>query len=277
MNSISKCLIGVGLVLGAQAYAQQGGSTVGNGGDTIGIEATSVANSIVGALQLSADFRKIFPELSPDETKRAVSETKFRSVDGKLSDSSGVEKDAVNFAAPEKLILIQKDAWKKLDSLQKRRLVFHEVLCLMGLESSDQYPISARLNPEVIENSNSSLHGYCEYKKSDRVCQVAVYFNTMTLEVKGKWVCWKGSRFEQLDWAETVDPSYARIQQVQLTQYVSTIGLVYENSDIHFQIPAPMFTGITMPNVAHVRHNELTREGFKEYWLEMKGKCTVLY
>lgn len=268
-------ILSVNPVLSYDVLAQ---ATVGNGGDTIAIEATSVANSIVGAFELSPDFRKVFPEVDLEKTKKLVEETKFRSVDEVLYDFRGVKKDAVNFDFPEKLILIQKESWKKLSVMEKRKLIFHEVLCLLGLESSDQYFISSRLNAELIENSNSSFHGYCEYKKSGRECKVALYFNAMTLEVKGKWNCVE-SENRILIWAQPLDANFVRIQQIPLplTKYTSTIGLAYEDSEIQIKIPAPPVTGFTMPNTARVRFFKQSRKGIEDYWMEMPGSCTLLY
>ncbi len=112
----------------------------GNGGNQYIFEADSIARDIVQILEENPDQ---FSEVNISKFKRLLKETGLFFV-SELPDEDLRELEGMNFSN-DRIILIKSSAWESLNVTQKRRLLFHEYLGVMGLEKNNAY-ISNRIN-----------------------------------------------------------------------------------------------------------------------------------
>ena len=114
---------------------------VGNGGDAIVLEFTTLARQVSKDIQINAQY--LFPEFSAEDLETAIASTKVMSVEKTIL--NGIEKDAINYPGLG-LIKINRSRWgaRSVSTEKLRALVLHEYLGIMNINDAD-FIISGRL------------------------------------------------------------------------------------------------------------------------------------
>jgi hypothetical protein len=131
----------MGLITFISVSAFAGIRDVGNGGDAIALEFTTLARQVSKDIKIEAQH--LFPEFSAEDLESVIESTKVASVDKTIL--NGVEKDAINYPRL-KLIEVSRSRWKSrsVSTEKLRALVLHEYLGIMNINDAD-YKISGRL------------------------------------------------------------------------------------------------------------------------------------
>lgn len=121
---------------------------VGNGGDAIVLEFTTLAGQVSKDIQVDAQY--LFPEFSAEDLEIAIKKTTVTSI--KKTVLRGIEKDAINYPGLN-LIKISRTRWKNrsVSAEKLRALVLHEYLGIMNINDSD-FKISGRLIDYYLES-----------------------------------------------------------------------------------------------------------------------------
>lgn len=120
------------------------GKETGNGGDPIGIEFHKAAEQVIADVEQTRSF---YPELGSIDLNAVLQSATILATDDRLTvpvgnqtQDSTAENDPI-----QKIIWVNRTAWNQNKSPQVRKaLAFHELLGLVGLETTGQYPISGR-------------------------------------------------------------------------------------------------------------------------------------
>ncbi len=125
-----KSIILLMLFICKSAFA--GGDNVGNGGDSIALNFKTIGNTLV--LQLRAANSVEALEIDPEKFKEKLETANIESTTKQLY-LRGMRKDAINYPK-ENRIIIYETGWRMLSIQDKRMLVLHELLGLMGIDDS---------------------------------------------------------------------------------------------------------------------------------------------
>ena len=132
------------LLLGASSLkaAPVEGRETGNGGDAVALEFQVSAQE---AIQDISKNQARYPKAQAGELMRAFVGASILVTDKPLFVKKGdvtQESAAVNFHGPD-TILINRDRWREIKTVQVRRaLALHEILGLLGVESTGDYSVS---------------------------------------------------------------------------------------------------------------------------------------
>lgn len=119
------------------------GKELGNGGNVDGLDFSKISTEVLKDISSQPS---IFPEVNKDTLACVLYTTKIIvSVDPLFIDYHGVRQQvvAVNYTGPNRII-IHRSSWLDLSENQKKSIAFHELLGVMGLESTGDYKISSR-------------------------------------------------------------------------------------------------------------------------------------
>ncbi|MGZ3774236.1 MAG: hypothetical protein ACXVCY_03975 [Pseudobdellovibrionaceae bacterium] len=142
----------IGSLLPVVSRGANGGS-VGNGGDPIGLDflqnANKVIEDVISEVHLYPEIKNVDLRTTLKEIKVTVTdETIWVTINGQKQIST-----AVNYANT-KMVVINRSLWNKIPTReQKLSLVFHEILGLVGIETSGDYSVSKRYLIGNFENA----------------------------------------------------------------------------------------------------------------------------
>lgn len=259
-----KLLIGLVFIslIGSSVFAQD----KGHGGDGIAIEARAVAKALVTVITEEQNRIPSFGLINLKEFTKVVDKVVIKTSSSAVKDHLGDEKTAINFfsedGAPTILIHIAK--YNELPSVTRQRLIFHEILGLIGLEKSNEYSISEKFTSEI----NRPTFGLCKAKYKKVTCIIGLKFDYTLRSVEGSYTC---RRDYDLYNVGTLIPAKATFKYVSNgSKYGTTEGLHYKDEWLDFEVATPMMTGIPSQFKTNLR---VSRDEF----INMKGTCELSY
>lgn len=119
------------------------GKELGNGGNINGLDFYNIARQVVDEVSSQPS---LYPELAKGELSCALYTTKIIiSEDPLFVEYNNVRQEvvAVNYNTPNR-IFIHRKGWLDLNDNQKKSIAFHELLGILGRESTGDYKISSR-------------------------------------------------------------------------------------------------------------------------------------
>jgi hypothetical protein len=150
MKILTKSMVLVFIFVMFSFFKESHAGDVGNGGDTVAQEFTGLGRRLLHLLQM--DPAK-YPEVNITAFEQTLDTIQVHSSKEPLL-LSGVLKDAIS-DSKKNLILVDQERWDSFSAngtqgrYRQMTLVFHELLCILGLEETDKYPISGRLQEKL--------------------------------------------------------------------------------------------------------------------------------
>jgi len=270
-------LIGVG----GAALANEGGHGTGNGGDSVAMEFYAIGSAFVKALTVDPATATKFPEVNASAFSRAIEDTIVRGTDEILRDQLGNEKTAINYRENGKAyVKVHRSEYDALPTLLRQRLVFHEYLGVLGLEKSDDYHISNRLEFVL----SRPLFGTCEAKRKREVCSIGLRFDPVTRSLDGAYTCHAYGRGEkdtdlmagELLIGDELKPKNAVWESVRIwpDKGSFTAGFAYADEWVKFSVASSPSPGLRLPFMLTNRRIHLTRPSED---VVLEGSCVLQY
>lgn len=262
-----------------------GGQATGNGGDSIAMEFNAIGEVIAKTLETTPVLAGKFPEVNPADLRAVLPTVIVRGVDEILCDQLGNEKTAINYVeGGKKYIKVRRAEYNALPTLLRQRLVFHEYLGVMGLEKSDDYRISSRLDTVL----SRPMYGSCEAVKKVKgvrhTCIVGFRFDPATRSLDGAYTCRElGRRDKDTNLFDgslmangPLRPEKAGWKSVRIWPGAGSYsaGFWYADEWIRFEVSSSPFPGLRLPFTLTKRDVHLSKPDTE---VTQEGSCILNY
>lgn len=261
--------------------SEGGGHGTGNGGDPVAMEFYAIGTVILKSLTIDPATTTKFPELKAEAFSKVIEETIVRGTNELLRDQFGNEKTAINYWENSKAYInVRRLEYDALPTLMRQRLVFHEYLGVLGLEKSDDYHISNRLDVVL----SRPMFGLCEAKLKREVCSIGLRFDPATRSLDGAYSCHAYDRREndtdlfsgELLTGDELKTENTKWESVRIwpNKYSYSAGFTYTDKWIKFSVPSSPTPGLRIPFVLTSHHIHLTRPSED---IVLQGSCMLQY